>query len=414
MSFDQETYDMDFTTVIYNGRILSLKLGAKPVLKEIRNLLDKEDVIAHGNGAFEIKAPSKADQMWQEWIVLLDLAPALLCLAPNWMLAKYRKLPREQILECPNLKKELRDKEDITSHIFKVSWSKYVREYHHRGLLSLSTAFPEHAPFSFGHSQQAASRHGLMESNFVPQSAQCNVAHANPITSPNIVPRKTAGAGIANSSGANMLHKSPAMVDGALAVKNTIKAPSAVVRHRSSRPRKALSIAKPVVNYIGQLAARPTILQSPIGQPNNRRPAPPPTLSSYKKSAATSFVPIQGSLLSMQQPLLSSTWTAAAPLLPLPQKSKKVQPPHTRSVEDGRLKQTPNPFAVNPRDAAFSQVFLAYIRKHHPNWILPNQPRGREQKELWSNCTPRSVNIMLCDIPLSIEELMTYFPLHLW
>jgi hypothetical protein len=83
-------------------------------------------------------------------------------------------------------------------------------------------------------------------------------------------------------------------------------------------------------------------------------------------------------------------------------------------VEDGRLKQTPNPFAVNPRDAAFSQVFLAYIRKHHPNWILPNQPRGREQKELWSNCTPRSVNIMLCDIPLSIEELMTYFPLHLW
>ncbi|KAJ4353597.1 uncharacterized protein N0V89_005327 [Didymosphaeria variabile] len=162
-----------------------------------------------------------------------------------------------------------------------------------------------------------------------------------------------------------------------------------------------------------------------LAQPTSIRPPIETFDSSAPVAPSTASTPLQLSLAYQDWPtpahrspfFQTSFYMAPPPLLLSQPKANITQPSKTRAVAGAHVEKPGSLRAStrgNPRaPSSFSQAHLAYLKAHSPTWALPARATSGVDQELESNCTPPNVNITLCKMPLSVEEILTYFPLHL-
>lgn len=346
---------IEFLISIWEDKLTDLRLGVKPILEVIRATRD-------GNG------PSNLWDPWQGWILLLDHAPEYLNNIPAKLRSEYRELSFSQLLKAPSLRQKRGPPVTITEHMYQVPWSHYVWFYrnsviHIKGAPLRSNVFQQPINGGSARSQHVGSHNESKRRAPISSNDGNEITQAKRIRQAQDSLPKTYQQGFTRDSGGNT----------------------------GSMPRNLIG-ASPGANLPRLSQAQLDRILSVIGQSNSSQH--PPTIMNFP----------------YQQPSVSSA-TVAALEASLRHQDKRHPIQYAQASLYTLLPSRPPPQPKLEKDppSGTRNVFGA---RDNLDEILPPRAESEVKHELESNCTPAQTDIALCDMPLSVEEILTYFPLH--
>lgn len=400
----------------------NLTPSGKPFLEELHKLFDSGGLEVLPGRSMSVISPRDKSKIWQEWILLLDHDRALRYLAPASMQEVYCGLSDNKLLTAPSLRLELGFEEDITTEVCDMSWREYVRDYRN-GVIGKSDKSGSNLQMptlqqlmSFGtcYSRNIPSRNSLLfkPRPQVPQqqwymsslvSRETFEANRSPYTifKDNPKPR---GEGFSHGTKGCTDQSLDKTVDPRSATSHRSSArPPPALRHTQQSSHNPLLLSHLIPHPSLFTYTRPTPL-SVRHTPSLRVPRPPSPPVIHQAIEAAIEIP---SVVVNEERIddrgnsnlgTTSSMGQKPSLLPYPSMSNHQSAPVLHK-----------PVLLKP-----SQSSESSDRGHHEGvykGVAADRSKGSGNRELINHCTPARVNITLAKIPLSIEEIMTYFPL---